>query len=109
MGRKLYVGNLPFTLTDQELGDIFAQVGTVASARVIMDRMSGRSKGFGFVEMNTDAEAANAISQFNGAELQGRPLTVNEAKPMEPRSDFGGGGGRGAPRGDRGGDRGGRR
>ncbi len=123
MGRKLYVGNLPFTVTDQELGDIFAQVGTVASARVITDRMTGRSKGFGFVEMNTDEEATNAITQFNGAELQGRPLTVNEAKPMEPREggggfggggggggggrgDRGGGGGRGGPRG---GDRGGRR
>lgn len=106
MGRKLYVGNLPFTVTDQELGDIFAQVGTVASARVITDRMTGRSKGFGFVEMNTDEEATNAINQFNGAELQGRPLTVNEAKPMEPRAGgFGGGGGGGG--GPRGGDRGG--
>lgn len=109
MGRKLYVGNLPFTVTDQELGDIFAQVGTVASARVITDRMTGRSKGFGFVEMNTDEEATNAINQFNGAELQGRPLTVNEAKPMEPRTGgFGGGGGGDRPRGDRGGFGGGR-
>jgi cold-inducible RNA-binding protein len=103
MGRKLYVGNLPFTVTDQELGDIFAQVGTVASARVITDRMTGRSKGFGFVEMNTDEEATNAINQFNGAELQGRPLTVNEAKPMEPRTGGFGGGGGDRPRGDRGG------
>jgi RNA recognition motif-containing protein len=108
VGRKLYVGNLPFTVTDQELGDIFAQVGTVASARVITDRMTGRSKGFGFVEMNTDEEATNAINQFNGAELQGRPLTVNEAKPMEPRTGGFGGGGGDRPRGDRGGFGGGR-
>jgi RNA recognition motif-containing protein len=100
MGKKLYVGNLPFTTTDQDLSDIFTQVGQVASAKVIMDRDSGRSKGFGFVEMNSDEEAQNAISQFNGAQLNGRPLTVNEARPMTPRSNgggggFGGGGGRG--------------
>ncbi len=104
MGKKLYVGNLPFTTTDQELGEIFTQVGQVASAKVITDRDTGRSKGFGFVEMNSDEEAQNAISQFNGAELNGRPLTVNEAKPMVPRTGGGGGGGmfRG---GGRGGDR----
>ncbi|MGZ3686727.1 MAG: RNA recognition motif domain-containing protein [Bdellovibrionota bacterium] len=102
MGKKLYVGNLPFTTTDADLAEIFTQVGEVTSARVIMDRDTGRSKGFGFVEMATDELAANAISQFNGAELSGRPLTVNEARPMAPRE--GGGGGFG---GSRGGDRGG--
>src|SRR5688572_12545973 len=102
MGKKLYVGNLPFRVTDQDLNDIFAQVGQVASAKVIMDRDSGRSKGFGFVEMNTDEEAQKAIDQMNGADLDGRPLTVNEAKPMAPRTGgFGGGGGGGG--GDRGG------
>lgn len=93
MGKKLYVGNLPFTTTDQDLGEIFTQVGQVASAKVIMDRDSGRSKGFGFVEMNSDEEAQNAISQFNGAQLNGRPLTVNEARPMAPRANGNGGGG----------------
>lgn len=100
MGKKLYVGNLPFTTTDQDLGDIFRQVGQVASAKVIVDRDSGRSKGFGFIEMTSDEEAQNAISQFNGAQLNGRPLTVNEARPMAPRSNGGGfGGGRGGNRG----------
>ncbi len=94
MGKKLYVGNLPFTADEAALEQIFAQVGTVASTKVITDRESGRSKGFGFVEMSTDEEAANAISQFNGADFNGRPLTVNEAKPMVPR-EGGGGGGRG--------------
>jgi cold-inducible RNA-binding protein len=100
MGKKLYVGNLPFTTSDQDLGEIFAQVGQVTSAKVIMDRDSGRSKGFGFVEMASDEEAANAISQFNGAQLSGRPLTVNEARPMAPRQG-GGGGGFGGGRGER--------
>src|SRR5690348_935702 len=91
MGKKLYVGNLPFNTNDQELGDIFAQVGQVTSARVITDRYTGRSKGFGFVEMSTDEEAKGAIERFDGAELSGRPLTVNEAKPMAPREGgFGG-------------------
>ncbi len=93
MGKKLYVGNLPFTTTDQDLGEIFTQVGQVASAKVIMDRDSGRSKGFGFVEMTSDEEAQNAITQFNGAQLNGRPLTVNEARPMAPRASGGGFGG----------------
>lgn len=102
MGKKLYVGNLPFTTTDSDLNEIFTQVGQVSSAKVIMDRDSGRSKGFGFVEMNSDEEAQNAITQFNGAQLNGRPLTVNEARPMAPRAGgpaaggsnrgFGGGG-----------------
>jgi RNA recognition motif-containing protein len=111
MGKKLYVGNLPFSATDQVLVDTFSQCGTVESAKIIIDRDSGRSKGFGFVEMSSDAEAADAISKFNGADYDGRTLTVNEAKPMAPREGggggrggFGGGGGRG---GDRGGARGG--
>lgn len=108
MGKKLYVGNLPFRVTDQDLSDIFAQAGQVASAKVIMDRESGRSKGFGFVEMSSDDESTKAIEQMNGADLDGRPLTVNEAKPMVPREggfgggDRGGRGGGGGGRGDRG-------
>lgn len=103
MGKKLYVGNLPFSATDQILSDTFAQCGTVTSAKIIMDRDSGRSKGFGFVEMSSDAEAAAAISQFNGADYDGRAMTVNEAKPMVPRERSGGGGfgGGGGGRGGR--------
>lgn len=94
MGKKLYVGNLPFSATDQILTDTFSQCGTVESSKIIMDRDSGRSKGFGFVEMSTEAEAADAITKFNGADYDGRPMTVNEAKPMVPRENrgFGGGG-----------------
>jgi len=100
MGKKLYVGNLPFSATDQVLADTFSQCGTVESSKIIMDRDSGRSKGFGFVEMSTDAEAQEAITKFNGAECEGRQLKVNEAKPMAPREnnfrgDRNGGGGRG--------------
>jgi RNA recognition motif-containing protein len=91
MGKKLYVGNLPWSATDQVLVDTFSQCGKVESARIIMDRDTGRSKGFGFVEMSTDAEAADAISKFNGADYDGRALTVNEAKPMAPRENRGGG------------------
>ena len=91
MGKKLYVGNLPFSATDQDLHATFSQCGTVESAKVIMDRDSGRSKGFGFVEMSSDAEAAEGISKFNGAEFDGRAMTVNEAKPMAPRENRGGG------------------
>jgi RNA recognition motif-containing protein len=105
MGKKLYVGNLPFSATDEALQEIFAQAGTVTSAKIIMDRDSGRSKGFGFVEMSTDQEATDAISKFNGADYSGRPMTVSEARPMAPRE--GGGGGRGGFGGG-GGDRGGR-
>jgi len=105
MGKKLYVGNLPFSATDQVLLDTFAQCGTVESAKIIMDRDSGRSKGFGFVEMATEAEAQEAITKFNGADYDGRTLTVNEAKPMVPRE--GGGGGRGGFGGGGGGGRGG--
>jgi len=85
MGRKLYVGNLPFSATENSLTDLFSQCGTVDSSRLITDRDSGRSKGFGFVEMSTDEEAQKAITDFNGKELEGRPLTVNEARPQERR------------------------
>src|SRR5215211_4475568 len=103
MGKKLFVGNLPFSATDTSLEQIFAQAGTVESAKVITDRDSGRSKGFGFVEMSTEAEAADAIAKFNGADYEGRPMTVNEAKPMAPRENRGGGGfgGGGGGRGGR--------
>jgi RNA recognition motif-containing protein len=111
MGKKLYVGNLPYAATDQILADTFAQCGTVESAKVIVDRETGRSKGFGFVEMSNDAEAQDAISKFNGADYDGRAMTVNEARPMVPRegrSGGGGGGGFGGGGGGRGGDRGSR-
>jgi RNA recognition motif-containing protein len=98
MGKKLYVGNLPYSVTDQILVDSFSQVGTVTSAKVITDRDTGRSKGFGFVEMSSDEEAANAITQFNGADYEGRSLTVNEARPMAPRDNSRGGFGGGAER-----------
>ncbi len=91
MAKKLYVGNLSYGTTQQALQDLFAEAGTVASATVIIDRMSGRSKGFGFVEMSTEEEAQKAIEMFNGKEVEGRKLTVNEAKPMEPRGDRNGG------------------
>ncbi len=92
MAKKLYVGNLPYTFTDQDLHSLFSQAGTVTSAQVIMDRASGRSKGFGFVEMSSDGEAQDAINRFSGKENNGRPLTVNEARPMEPRGNSRGGG-----------------
>jgi RNA recognition motif-containing protein len=95
MGKKLYVGNLPFSATEEVLSDTFAQCGTVESVKIITDRDTGRSKGFGFVEMSNDAEAANAISKFNGAEYEGRAMTVNEARPMAPREGRPGGGGGG--------------
>jgi RNA recognition motif-containing protein len=87
MSKKLYVGNLPYSVTDQSLTDTFSQCGTVQSARVIMDRDSGRSKGFGFVEMSTDSEAMESISRLNGTNLDGRSMNVSEAKPMAPRSE----------------------
>src|SRR6185295_14033924 len=109
MGKKLYVGNLPFSTTEQALVDMFSACGTVESAKIITDRDTGRSKGFGFVEMASDAEAGAAIEKFNGSDFDGRPMTVNEAKPMAPREGGGGGGGRGGGgRGDRGGGGGGR-
>jgi RNA recognition motif-containing protein len=93
MGNKLYVGNLPFSASDASLREMFGQAGQVESARIITDRDTGRSKGFGFVEMSTEQEASEAIRKFNGTELDGRSLTVNEARPMTPRD--GGGGHRG--------------
>jgi RNA recognition motif-containing protein len=94
MSKKLYVGNLAFQTTSQDLHELFAQAGTVESASIIEDRDTGRSKGFAFVEMSTEEEAAAAIDQFNGKELAGRMLKVNEARPRESRPG-GGGGGRG--------------
>jgi cold-inducible RNA-binding protein len=93
MSKKLYVGNLAFQTSSQDLQELFAQAGTVESASVIEDRDTGRSKGFAFVEMSTEEEAAAAIEQFNGKEVAGRALKVNEARPRENRG--GGGGGRG--------------
>ena len=96
MGRKLYVGNLTYGVTNSTLEQMFAAHGTVESAQVIMDRDTGRSKGFGFVEMKTDQEAQAAIAALNGKEVDGRSLTVNEAKPREDRGGGrGGSGGRG--------------
>ena len=92
MSMKLYVGNLAFATSSQELQELFAQAGTVTSASVIEDRDTGRSRGFGFVEMQTKEEGEAAISQFNGTELAGRTLKVNEAKPRENRNGGGGGG-----------------
>lgn len=94
MGKKLYVGNLPYSATDSKLAEHFGTVGTVESAKVIMDRDSGRSKGFGFVEMSTDEEAAQAVEKLNNQVMDGRPLNVSEARPQAPREGgFGGGGG----------------
>jgi cold-inducible RNA-binding protein len=104
MGNKIYVGNLPFSAKSEDLNEMFSKFGTVTSAKLVSDRDTGRSKGFGFVEMSTDDEAQAAIEKLNGSDLGGRNLVVNEARPMEPRTG-GFGGGRG---GDRGGDRGGR-
>lgn len=100
MSKKIFVGNLSFQTTENDLTDLFAQAGAVESVAIITDRDTGRSKGFGFVAMN-DGDAEKAIAQFNGTELNGRSLTVNEARPMVKRDSGGGGGGRG--RGDRGG------
>ncbi len=107
MGRKLYVGNLPFSATEQVLSDTFAQCGQVDTVKIITDRDTGRSKGFGFVEMGSDEEAQAAIDKLNGQDFEGRALTVNEAKPMPPRDSRGGGGGGGGGRGGGGGGRGG--
>lgn len=93
MGSKLYVGNLAYSITASELEKMFGEQGTVSSAEVISDRDTGRSKGFGFVEMSTPEEAQKAIAALNGQELEGRALTVNEAKPREERPRGGGGGG----------------
>jgi len=98
MAKKLYVGGLAYATTQDELRDAFAKAGAVESATIIMDRMTGRSKGFGFVEMTNDDDAKAAIEMWNGKDFGGRTLTVNEARPMEPRAPreggFGGGGGR---------------
>jgi RNA recognition motif-containing protein len=92
MGKRLYVGNLSFSATEMDLRDLLGQSGTVTDAKLVMDRDTGRPRGFGFVEMSTDAEAQNAINALNGREFQGRALTVNEA---QERTGGGGGGGRG--------------
>lgn len=100
MSKRLYVGNLPYSMTDAKLEELFSQYGTVVSAQVIMDRDTGRSKGFGFVEMAGDEEAQAAIDGLNQQAIDGRPLTVNEARP---KTEGGGGGGGGGGRGGRGG------
>jgi RNA recognition motif-containing protein len=89
MGNKLYVGNIPFSATNESLTDAFSECGTVQSARIIMDRDSGRSKGFGFVEMSTVQEAQASIERYNGCDWEGRAMTVNEARPMVPRENGG--------------------
>ncbi|MBY0553612.1 RNA-binding protein [bacterium] len=118
MAKKLYVGNLAFSVTDDELMQAFAAFGNIASARVVMDRMTGRSKGFGFVEIEDDAQADEAVNKMNGQTIGGRPVRVSEAKPQEDRprgprreggGGFGGGGGRGGPRREGGGFGGGGR
>ena len=106
MGKKLYVGNLTYEISDSDLSTLFGAHGTVESAQVIMDRDTGRSKGFGFVEMSTDQEAQAAITALNGKEVNGRALTVNEARP---KSEGGGRGGSGGGRGGYGGGGGGGR
>ena len=103
MGNKLYVGNLPYSVRDSDLEQSFGQFGSVSSAKVMMERDTGRSKGFGFVEMGSDAEALAAIEGMNGAPLGGRSLVVNEARPMEPRPPRSGGGGYGGGGGGYGG------
>jgi len=103
MGNKLYVGNLPYGVRDNDLEQAFSQFGAVTSARVMMERDTGRSKGFGFVEMGSDAEAQAAVQGMNGQPLGGRSLVVNEARPMEPRPPRSGGFGGGYGRGDGGG------
>jgi len=95
MGKKLYVGNLPYSVSSADLERMLSEYGTVQSAEVINDRETGRSKGFGFVEMNSDAEADAAINALNGTDQGGRSITVNEARPREPRSGGGGYGGGG--------------
>jgi len=103
MGSKIYVGGLPYAATEQQLSDLFAQHGAVESARVITDKFTGQSRGFGFVEMTASEDAQKAIAALNGTQMDGRTLTVNEARPQEPRS--GGGGGRGGFGGGGGGGR----
>ena len=92
MGAKLYVGNLPYSATEERLQQHFAQYGSVLSARIITDKVTGRSKGFGFVEMGSDAEAQKATTALNGTDFEGRNIVVSEARPQAPRSTSGGGG-----------------
>ncbi|MFZ2831552.1 MAG: RNA-binding protein [Minisyncoccia bacterium] len=94
MAKKLYVGGIPYSTTEDDLKAAFAEIGTVTSSAIIIDKMTGRSKGFGFIEMANDADADKAITEMNGKDFQGRTLTVNEARPLEeraPRREFGGG------------------
>jgi len=107
MGKKLYVGNLAYSIRDNDLEQAFGAYGAIVSAKVMMERDTGRSKGFGFVEMGTDAEAQAAIAGLNGQPVQGRALTVNEARPMEARPPRSGGGGYGGGGGGYGGGGGG--
>jgi RNA recognition motif-containing protein len=107
MSKRIYVGGLPFSANDEQLSAVFAAHGSVTSAKVITDKFSGQSRGFGFVEMANDAEAMAAIEKLNGSDMEGRKLTVNEARPMEAR-DGGSRGGRGGGGGGFGGGRGGR-
>jgi len=111
VGKKLYCGNLSYNVSSSDLEQLFSEYGTVVSAQVIQDRDSGRSKGFGFVEMENDADASSAIEALDGTEHEGRSIKVNEAKPREPRrggGGYGGGGGGGGGYGGGGGRRGGR-
>ncbi len=95
MGNRLFVGNLPFSLSEDQLLDLFSTAGTVMEAKIIYDRETGRSRGFGFVEMSSDEDAQKAIEAFNGKDIEGRSLKVNEARPREERGGGGGGGGGG--------------
>ncbi len=99
MGTKLYVGNLSFNTTETDLQDLFAGVGPVQEVTLMQDKFTGKSRGFAFVTMGSDQDAQNAITQFNGKTVEGRPLTVNEARPREPRPSGGGYGGGGGGRG----------
>ena len=103
MGRRLYVGNLSFSTTELDLRDAFGQAGTISDAKIVMDRETGRPRGFAFVEMSTDQEAQNAIAQLNGRELDGRTIKVNEAEERTGGRSGGGGGGGGGGRGRGGG------
>lgn len=94
MGKKLYVGNLPYTVTEQILNDTFSKCGTVTSVKIITDRDTGRNKGFAFIEMGSDQEVIQAIQTLHGSQIEGRAMTVNEAKPVTSRGVYGGGRGR---------------
>jgi RNA recognition motif-containing protein len=109
MGSKIYVGGLPYSATEQEVQDLFSPHGNVQSVRVITDRVTGQSRGFGFVEMGSDEEAQNAIEALNSTQMNGRTLSVSEARPQEPRGGGGGGFGGGGGRRDRDGGGGGKR